>query len=77
MTCICDTHQVHDVDELKQRLSDEGLAWLGTKCHRRSNVYSDATQLDVELSCVAINGPLVAQTSLGRDLFPFCLHVQI
>jgi len=30
----------------------------------RRSVYSDATQLDVELSCVAINTPLVVQISV-------------
>ena len=37
------------------------LSWVG------EGVYSDATQLDVELSCVAINGPLVYDPMLNDD----------
>jgi len=47
-------------------------AWVSCIADRRrqlscvgEGVYSDATQLDVELSCVAINGPLGVTSSLA------------
>jgi len=46
---ICNTHHVHDVDELKQRLTNLDLTWLGTKCHRWRNGWVAQTSLGVFL----------------------------
>jgi len=44
---IGDTHQVHDVDRRTEAVLDEGLAWLGTKCHRRRNGRVTQTSLGI------------------------------